>query len=239
MNKTNINNRLRLIVIAIILLLVVSLIPIAASEKDNHTKLSPEEKKETSLVLNNLKNNINQLNTQINHFVRQNDDIINSVNKQKSSINTSINEMIENMDDELHFSDHPVCKLGANRKTFMDYRTINKNSRQYQLISTLTKPNDEGLLVTEDGFIAVALGAKYEDLGTKYRVTTDEGKVFKVIKVEAKAPQDTTNDCVDRSGAMIEFVIDSTIMRHDVKLHGNYDVDNKFSGSVIKMEKYQ
>lgn len=137
---------------------------------------------------------------------------------------------------------HPVgvCGYMSSKKTYMDYRAISPYSTQMSIINTL-QLNSDGLLVSEDGFIAVALGSTYGPLGSKYRITTDSGNVFKVIKVDEKSDQHTSDGCQDASGALIEFVID-TSLTHDsypaVTLYGDFNAIYTFYGNIVQIEQY-
>lgn len=143
--------------------------------------------------------------------------------------------------EEARYSDAGVCTVGSYKKTYMDYRAINSNSTQMAIINSSTTVNEDGLLTTSDGFIAVALGSTYGSLGTKYRITTDTGQVFKVIKVDGKSDAHTVNGCQDSSGAMVEFVIDIpkvSASYPQVTLSGDFNSLSQFSGNIVKIESY-
>jgi hypothetical protein len=97
-------------------------------------------------------------------------------------------------------------------KTYMDYRKITKtDSAQYKLIhSDAIVIDDRGFLVTEDGYIGVALGTYFGPIGSKFIFTFEDGHQLKLIKVEVKSDAHTCDhNILDGSGAAIEFVIDS------------------------------
>ena len=143
--------------------------------------------------------------------------------------------------EEARYSEVGVCMIGSFKKTFMDYRAISPYSTQMAIINSSTVVNSDGLLTTNDGFIAVALGSTYGSLGSKYRITTDTGQVFKVIKVDEKSDAHTINGCQDSSGAMVEFVIDIPKVRASyprVSVNGDFNYLYQFSGNIIKIERY-
>ncbi|MDF9825849.1 hypothetical protein M2475_002240 [Breznakia sp. PF5-3] len=143
--------------------------------------------------------------------------------------------------EEARYTSVDVCGYLSSKKTYMDYRAIHPSSAQMYIINTYTNLNDDGLLTTTDGFIAVALGSTYGELGSKYRVTTDTGKVFKVIKVDEKSDAHTTNGCQDSSGAIIEFVIDINRVNAaypQVTRDGDLNALDQFNGNIVKIEKY-
>lgn len=140
-----------------------------------------------------------------------------------------------------------VCaKEGA--KTYMDYRmTTVVSSRQYQFIhNELTVDTNTGFLYDKDGFIAVALGSYYGEIGDRFYFTLDTGVVLPLVKAEEKADRDTDNTgCYHRlDTSVIEFVIDSDyaasyFWNHDngLVLNGNYNNYSEFSGDIEKVEK--
>lgn len=140
-----------------------------------------------------------------------------------------------------------VCaKQGA--KTYMDYRmTTVVSSRQYQFIhNELTVDSNTGFLYDKDGFIAVALGSFYGEIGDRYYFTLDSGIVLPLVKAEEKADEDTdAMGCyhlIDTS--IIEFVIDSDYAGeyffsngNGLVLNGNYNNYWLFKGDIEKVEK--
>lgn len=128
-----------------------------------------------------------------------------------------------------------VCSYSPN-KPYMDYRMITDTSSiQYQYIQTHMSVSEKGLLISEDDYIGVALGSVYGAIGTKYTVTTDTGNTFKIVKIDEKSDQHTTNGCYDQSGAIIEMVVDTDLMDSNVKYHGDYNVVSEFEGVIIKI----
>lgn len=143
--------------------------------------------------------------------------------------------------EEAKYSTVSVCGVSSYKKNYMDYRAISTNSRQWSLMNSYTTLRSDGLLVTDDGFVAVALGSAYGSLGSKYRVTTSTGQVFKVIKIDEKSNAHTINGCVDSSNAMIEFIIDINKVRNaypQVTTSGDFNSLSTFNGTIVKIEKY-
>ena len=81
-----------------------------------------------------------------------------------------------------------VCASGV-AKTYMDYRaTTARNSRQYKFIhNNLTVDETTGFLYDEDGFIGVALGSFYGEIGDRFYFTLESGVVLPLVKCEEKA----------------------------------------------------
>ena len=140
-----------------------------------------------------------------------------------------------------------VC-ADSTAKTYMDYRmTTVVNSRQYQFIhNNLTVDENTGFLYDEEGFIAVALGSYYGEIGDRFYFTLDSNIVLPLVKAEEKADEDTdSTGCyhlIDSS--IIEFVIDDDYAKNyfwsngnGLVLNGNYNNFDLFSGEIIKVEK--
>ncbi len=140
-----------------------------------------------------------------------------------------------------------VCSLNT-AKTYMDYRmTTVVSSRQYQFIhNRCTVDRRTGFLYDEEGFIAVALGSYYGEIGDRYYFTLETGIVLPLVKAEEKADEDTNSSgCYHvEDGSVIEFVIDSDYARgyfstysNGLVLDGNYNNYSLFRGSIVKVEK--
>jgi len=140
-----------------------------------------------------------------------------------------------------------VCSYNT-AKTYMDYRmTTVVDSRQYQFMRNhCTVDKKTGFLYDEEGFIAVALGSFYGEIGDRYYFTLETGIVLPLVKAEEKANVDTDySGCYHTmDGSVIEFVIDSDYARNyfssysnGLVLDGNYNNYSLFKGSIIKVEK--
>lgn len=139
-----------------------------------------------------------------------------------------------------------VCSTSS-VKTYMSYRLITSTtSAQYRYISGyMTVDLETGLLIDEDGFIGVALGSYFGEIGSRYYITLDTGVVLPVVKIESKADEHTHNGCSASSdGSVIEFVIDTDIASsyfgtatNGYILSGNFNNYDIFNGSIIAIEK--
>ena len=85
-----------------------------------------------------------------------------------------------------------VCSTNT-AKTYMDYRmTTVVDSRQYQFLNyKCYVDRTTGFLYDEDGFIAVALGSYYGEIGDRFYFTLESGIVLPLVKGEEKADEDT------------------------------------------------
>jgi len=125
----------------------------------------------------------------------------------------------------------------------MDYRRItNKSSKQYKYIKDNMKVAENGLLYDNQGYIGVALGSHFGDIGNKFVITLDTGIVLKVVKVEAKDDKHTNNGCEQKyDGSLIEFVIDSEnttywLGSNGYILNGNFNNHKDFKGNIERVE---
>ena len=137
----------------------------------------------------------------------------------------------------------PVCYYSS-VKSYMDYKAItNKSSEQYKYIKAYMTVNEKGLLVDEDGYIGIALGSYFGDIGSKYQITFSTGLSINVVKIEAKADIHTNNGCeqmYDKS--VIEFVVDVDkageyygVSSNGYILSGNFNNHRDFYGTIQKI----
>lgn len=133
-------------------------------------------------------------------------------------------------------------------KTYMDYRKItDRTSAQYKLIhSDKIFVNKKGFLQTSDGFIGVAMGSYFGDIGSKFIVKLSTGKELKLIKVERKADihTDSYNFKGNQNFDIIEFVIDTktiymkqNIYDNNFIFGGNFNNCNDYKGTIIEIKK--
>ena len=160
-----------------------------------------------------------------------------------------------NIDDKYIDIDIPneYNNINLSNKTYMCYTKItNKDSAQYQYIneSGEIKVDENGFLITADGYIGVAMGSYFGEIGSKYIVYLDSGnnntRFIKVIKVEAKADSDTDsfNFMGNTNNDIIEFVVDTNseymqnrIWQNGYIFGGNFNNYYKFNGNVNKIIK--
>ena len=154
---------------------------------------------------------------------------------------------LRNYQKEYKSEEIEVCASGT-AKTYMDYRsTTVRDSRQYKFIhNELTVDENTGFLYDEDGFIGVALGSFYGEIGDRFYFTLDSGVVLPLVKCEEKANGDTdVSGCYHlQDNSVIEFVIDKNYalnyfgrLSNNYVLNGNYNNYDLFRGSIVKAEK--
>lgn len=142
--------------------------------------------------------------------------------------------------------DIDVCSM-SDVKSYMDYRmTTLRSSRQYQFLNyECTVDKKTGLIYDKDGFIAVALGSYYGEIGDRFYVTLDTGIVLPLVKGEEKADEDTDwTGCYHMiDGSVIEFVINDDYALNyfgggnGLALNGNFNNYPLFSGGIVRFER--
>lgn len=142
-----------------------------------------------------------------------------------------------------------VPNINSSFKTYMDYRAItNKNSAQYKFIHKWGWCDNQGFmrcggernLGIKDDYYLIALGSYYgTEIGTKYRITTNTGKVFYGALADCKSNRhtDSTNQYVPSNKNVVEFVVDTRKLNKNVKYHGSANVYMPLNGSVVKIER--
>lgn len=217
---------------------------------NNHTQQMIEQ-------LNKLETQLNQLQTiniKLTDTLSQSDNQITTLTDEISQTNSKIKKCINQINDLNETIANQtnwliptvvvgVCTQDAYTKTYMDYRSItSKSSNQYKLLhSDIMEYCDDGLIRTKEGqYIAVALGSQYGSIGTKYIMKLSSGKEVRIIKAEEKADKDTVNGCIDKNGAMVEFVIDIEKAKSSYKYAiytGSFNYSDEFNGKIVEMKK--
>jgi hypothetical protein len=133
-------------------------------------------------------------------------------------------------------------------KTWMDYRKItNTNSAQYKFIKNYGWVDSQGFMrasgerdlgITDDYYL-IALGSYYgTTIGTKYKITTNTGKVFYGVLADMKANRHTnsTNQYAGHND-VVEFLVDTRTLNKEVKRAGSANVYMPLNGSIAKIER--
>lgn len=97
---------------------------------------------------------------------------------------------------------------GGSFKSWMTKGALSKSSAQYKYLTNHTTARADGLLVTDDGYIAVAMGPYFGKLGDKYHVTFSNGQTTKVVHVDTKAHYKPGCERIaSRDGSVIEVIL--------------------------------
>lgn len=149
--------------------------------------------------------------------------------------------------EEAEEIEEPVQITYADRqpsaKTYMDYRAItDRTSNQWALIHDELTICEDGMLRSEDGYIAAALGSRFGAVGSKWIFTMEreDGTMWelKIIKTDEKQDihTDETHTYGIMAGEVIEFVIDSSVgpvWENGYVWSGNFNNNPEYEGAVI------
>lgn len=116
-----------------------------------------------------------------------------------------------------------LCTSGS-FKSYMPMSALSKRSAQYQYLQNYTYDRGDGLLVTKDGYIAVAMGPYYGKMGDKFKVTFANGQTTKVVKVDEKAHfVSGCHGMSSRDGSILEAILSGNPSKaySAAKYHGN------------------
>lgn len=129
---------------------------------------------------------------------------------------------------------------GGDFKCFEDYRAITATgSPQYQLQQEAW--TDANGLRRVKGFYCVALGSAYgSEIGAKYLIQLSTGTTFLAILADQKADAHTVDGHTrDRSGAVIEFLVETESLPAAVRHSGSISAIPGFKGTVEKIWRLQ
>ena len=144
--------------------------------------------------------------------------------------------------NQINLYEPTIACSDSSVKTYMDYRSItSKTSVQYQLIQEFESVN--GLMKDREGYIAVALGSWFGELGSRWVFELSNGTKLYTIKVDEKDDKHTFSGCehkIDRS--VIEFIIDTETSVYPIGtngyiLNGNFNNEPTFQGTIINAKK--
>lgn len=129
-------------------------------------------------------------------------------------------------------------------KTYEDGRLItDRTSPAYQMLSQCDV-DYRGHYMYDNLYYAVAMGNYFDDVGSKYIVTLEDGNQFKVIKCDVKQDRHTTNRMLDQAGAMIEFIINDLVAAqyygvdtNGYILGGSFNNCDNFQGRIASIEQ--
>ena len=133
--------------------------------------------------------------------------------------------------------------VSGKTKTYAYYTAVTaRNSPQYRLLNSeecYTDP-ETGIRMV-DGCYCVALGSYYGTrIGTKYRITFSTGTAIDVILCDQKADRhtDSRHQYAVNNKDIVEFYVEGSKMPRIIRNRGNFGIIEKFSGSVVSIEKY-
>lgn len=124
-------------------------------------------------------------------------------------------------------------------KPYEDYRCITDTaSEQYELLQSAVVRHD-GLLEV-DGYIAVALGEAWGEVGDKLVFTLNANgseHEVKVIIADRKQRQHTRDGWHGHNGHTIEAVVDTYSLPKEARMKGSVDAIALMDGQIVKARK--
>ena len=164
----------------------------------------------------------------------------------KNYLQDQVNIQLEELAEKLllyRFKDVMVCSTSSS-KTYMSHTLINRNSIQGRYIDAHMVVRD-GFLYDIDGFMGVALGSSFGDIGDRFIFTLSTGVELRLVKIERKSDDHTFNGCEQRwDNSVIEFVIDPATTKiakasNGYFAQGNFNNLKEFRGDIVRVQKEQ
>lgn len=138
----------------------------------------------------------------------------------------------------------PLPEIPSNMKLCTDYRFYNIKGTPHNRLQLSAWTDEFGCRRYNDDYI-VGLGSFYSvDIGDRFEVTLDTGRVFTIILGDGKADCDTDElnmftPCFNYEGEycanILEFIIDKDVMYDKCYQYGSLDYHDEFKGDIIKM----
>lgn len=138
--------------------------------------------------------------------------------------------LIEHIDD-----------MDTSVKTWMDYRAITDTSSPQWRLQQDAYTDENGLRKVGD-YYCVAFGTGISNgIGSKFKVTFDNGNEILVIVADHKADRhtDKTNTYmnINNKANIMEFIVDSNKLDNTAKVMGDVNYISGFEGQIIYIEE--
>lgn len=170
-----------------------------------------------------------------------------NISKIKSSTNKilkKINKIPIVKTDYISKNECELPEISTHVKFFTDYRYYSLWYTPHYRLQQSAWTDEQGLRRYNNDYI-VALGSFYStDIGDRFEITLDTGKIFTVILGDGKVDADCDSKnmytpCVDYGGNaaanLLEFVIDENVLSSEVYNYGSLDYLDEFKGNIIEM----
>ena len=125
-------------------------------------------------------------------------------------------------------------------KRYEDFTAISDtSSKQYQLLQKGVRESNG--LIKVDGYVCVALGSRYGDVGDKFifilRRADGTKHAVKVIKADEKQDRHTLNGegWTDINGNILEMIVDTDQLPSSAKASGDCDQIQEVSGEIVRI----
>ena len=136
--------------------------------------------------------------------------------------------------------DH-IDDMETSVKTWMDYRAITDRSSPQWRLQQDAYTDENGLRKVGD-YYCVAFGTGISNgIGSKFKVTFDNGNEISVIVADHKADRhtDKTNTYmnINDKANIMEFIVDSNKLDNTAKVMGDVNYISGFEGQIIYIEE--
>lgn len=128
-------------------------------------------------------------------------------------------------------------------KSYMDRKAItSETSLQHKFIEENMEVRN-GLWFDREGYIGVALGSWFGEIGSRWVFELSSGELIYAVKIDEKDDKHTINGCEHKlDGSVIEFVIDTEsspywIGENGLILNGNFNNLEYFEGTIESIRK--
>lgn len=132
------------------------------------------------------------------------------------------------------------CHDSSSKSYMLRSSITSKESEQYKFIEE-NMESKNGLYYDKEGYVGVALGSWFGDIGSRWIFELSSGLKLYTVKIEHKDDKHTLNGCIHKEDkSVIEFVIDEEtnpywIGENGYILNGNFN--NEFKGTIVATRK--
>lgn len=177
---------------------------------------------------------------EISHYEQKVVDLEEEIKDKEVIINDYKKQIKEYEEKELEIKRKSLPTGGnLSKKTYMDYRSISKNSKQGNIVYSEKAWTDENGLRRYGDYYCVAMGTYYGNVGDVLRISTDLGNEYLVILGDVKSDEHTDgeNKYTVHNGCMLEFIVDSYEISESVKISGSVNGVSGIGGRIVGVGK--
>lgn len=138
----------------------------------------------------------------------------------------------------------PLPSIPSNVKFCTDYRFYNIPGTPHNRLQQVAWTDELGCRRYNEDYI-VGLGSFYSvDIGDRFEVTLDTGKIITIILGDGKADWDTDENNMftpcynydeEYCANILEFIVDTQVMSKECYRYGSLDYHDELKGNVVQM----
>lgn len=128
-------------------------------------------------------------------------------------------------------------------KSYMDRSKItDETSKQHRFITENMEAKN-GLWFDREGYLGVALGSWFGEIGSRWNFELSSGEILYTVKIDEKDDKHTINGCEQKDdNSIIEIVVDEEtnpywIGENGFILNGNFNNLKYFEGTITEIRK--